>query len=250
MLTVLRKGNTLSVFPMYAISRLNLAAGFHISAKPILEAGPGSHAGWNFFPVALDKAILHQCLLCLSGSWGYWTAVIFSLFVLWLLVLRVWLGLWSWHLCHRCHWGKCCETRWQAFPSLAASSIVLAVTATCSTFGFLFTVIAVLPFALCCLPSFKPFQLWTHFQKSIMRSLWREPCHLGRLTTRLASLLSSLSHNSSARSFLTTTLLKIATCPLPLHYEISLLSCIIFSKAIIINCCVLYIIFICITYTS
>lgn len=34
---------------MYAISRLNLAAVFPISAKPVLYAGPGSHTGWDFF---------------------------------------------------------------------------------------------------------------------------------------------------------------------------------------------------------
>lgn len=34
---------------MYAISRLNLAAVFPISAKPVLDAGPGSHTGWDFF---------------------------------------------------------------------------------------------------------------------------------------------------------------------------------------------------------
>lgn len=125
---------------MYAISRLNLAAVFPISAKPVLDAGPGSHTGWDFFfsPVTLGKHLLHRHLQCLSWRWRCWMAVIFPLFMLWFLVLRVWLGLRSWHLCHRCHWRKCCETRWRAFPGLAASSIVLAVTATCSTFGFLF----------------------------------------------------------------------------------------------------------------
>lgn len=53
----------------------------------------------------------------------------------------------------------------------------------------------------------------------------------------------------SARSFL-ATLLKIGAYPFPLHSETALFILYYFSKAVIINSCVLYSIYICITCTS
>lgn len=45
---------------------LNLATVLPISVRLVLDAGPDSHAGLDFFfPVVLSKADLHQHFLCL-----------------------------------------------------------------------------------------------------------------------------------------------------------------------------------------
>lgn len=67
MLTVLRKGNTWSVFPMCSY----FCAKFGYCAPRICKAGPGRwprqpcRFGFFFFPVVLSKADLHQHFLCL-----------------------------------------------------------------------------------------------------------------------------------------------------------------------------------------
>lgn len=167
MLTVLRKGNTLSVFPM--CSYFCAKCGYCVPR--VCKAGPGCWPRqpyrFGFFPVVLGKPVLHQHLLCLlkwkprqlnnsdlsfmcglmAGSQG----------LAWALVLT---------FMSQVSLAKVLCNQMAGLPGVGSICYC-----HCYLFYFLLPVHLSLPCAVspcvrCYLPSSRPFQLWTPFQKS------------------------------------------------------------------------------------
>lgn len=227
MLTVLRKGNTWSVFPMCSY----FCAKFGYCAPRICKAGPGR---WPrqpcrfgfFFPVVLSKADLHQHLLCLlklkprqlntgdlsficcliAGSQGLAWALILTFMSQVSLAQELWL-----QMAGLPEVGRICYCHGYLFYFLLPPRVPLPCVAS--------------PCVRCYLPSFRPSQ---NEHKYLSKSpLCLELSLPGRLKAKLPSSPSSLSHSSSARTS-RITLLKIAICLLPLPCRITLVSYIIF----------------------